>query len=590
MIKQFRFLTTILAVVFCLSAIAFGQETTGSIEGTVKDSTGAVVPNVSVTIKSSTGTGVGTSTTGVAQGYSRTVSADGSGFFRVLNVPPGMYVVTTAATGGFGAATYENVTVVLGKATQLEMTVAPGQASATVDVGSVDAPIDTTGNEVSTSLSAQKLQLLPKGVDFTSALKAAPGTRPDAFAGGWSVDGATNAENVFIIDGQDVTNYRNAGINSNNQVPFALVQELQVKTSGFDAEFGGATGGVFSVVTKGGSNEFHGEFGVGFHPSKFDGNPRPSQLRFTEGSGATFKEYIEYYNQPKPQYLTFLPTAVFSGPIVKNKVWFFGAWTPTIYTQKTTTTFMTNQRAAIRTINAVPNTRFGQDTYSTKVTNQYGFGRIDAQPFSKLRLSGTYLWNPVVTEGVIPFNPTAFGSTDAPANIGTVTSPRVLQGSDLRALQGGRNNSNNITGQAVYTPFQHLVASFRYSRGFLNQRGNTYAVPGGEQYFAPRAILVARLFRGLAIAVSHRPAQRSIYEKFRSVRHMKPTRRCCSPRLENTSLRVDISTLVSSTMSQGDSRSRLSSLTGSRRTRCPRVQLVLAPPLFLILLQLVAAV
>lgn len=472
---------TMLSLVFCMSAIAFGQETTGSIEGYIKDAAGAVVPSVAVTVKSSTGSGAGTDSTGVGTGYNRTLTADGSGFFRLLGVPSGSYVVTTAETSGFGAARYENVIVVLGRATQLEIQVTPGQASAVVDVGGSDAPgIDSTGNEIATSISAQKLALLPKGNNFTDALKAAPGTRPDSIAGGWSVDGATNAENVFVIDGQDVTNYRNAGINANNQVPFALVQELQVKASGFDAEYGGATGGVFSVVTKGGNNDFHGQFGAAFRPSAFQGSFRPQQLRFTSGTGASFVETVEYFNQPKNKFLEFSPTALISGPIVKNKVWFFGSWTPQITEQTTETTFLTNVPAATRTVNAIPNTNFGQDTYRSTVTNEYSFARIDAEPFSKLRVTGTFLWNPVITEGLIPFNRVAFGSTEAPVNFGG--SIGTLQGARLRERQGGRNNANNLTFQAVYTPFQSLIGSFRYNRGFLNQRGNNYFVPSGNQY------------------------------------------------------------------------------------------------------------
>ncbi len=483
---------TVLSLVFCLNVIAFGQETTGSVEGVVKDAAGAVVPNVSVTIKSFRG-GAISDTTGVGQGYSRTITTDGNGFFRVLGVPPGAYIVTTEATSGFGAATYENVRVILGNATQLDIQVTPGGASAVVDVGSVDAPLDTTSNEIATSISAQKLALLPKGGDFTTALKAAPGTRPDAFAGGFSVDGATNAENVFVIDGQDVTNYRNAGINQNNQVPFALVQELQVKSSGFDAEYGGATGGVFSVVTKGGSNQFHGDFGVGFRASQLDGAPRPSQLRFTSGSGATFVQTVEYYKQPKPDYSVFSPTAVLSGPIVKDRVWFFGSFTPQITNQTTNTTFFTNVPAATRTVNTAAG-KGGFDTYSNKIVQEYGFARIDAQPFSQLRVSGTFLWNPVVTVGLIPFNPSSFGGSDAPVNFGgTIGS---IGGSELRAKQGGRNNANNLTFQATYTPASNFISSFRYNRGFLNQRGNNYFVPSGNQYICAHGNLGATTFPG----------------------------------------------------------------------------------------------
>src|SRR6185369_13780722 len=162
--KNIKFIITILSFVFCLTAIAFGQEQVGNIELTVKDPAGAVVPSVSVTIKNFKGTtdASGTTTTGTSQGFSRTVTTDSSGFVRVLQIPPGVYTVTTVASGGFGSATYENVQVVLGKTTQIEVTVQPGNATAVVDVGGSDQPVDTTGSEISTSITAQKIELLPK--------------------------------------------------------------------------------------------------------------------------------------------------------------------------------------------------------------------------------------------------------------------------------------------------------------------------------------------------------------------------------------------------------------------------------------------
>jgi hypothetical protein len=491
--KNLRFMTLMFSFVLCLTAAALGQETTGNIEGTVKDPTGAVVPNAVVTIRSFQGTtdASGTTTTGTSQGFNRTVNANDEGFFRVLQVPPGVYVVTTAAISGFSESRYENVQVTLGKTTQLEIQLTAGGASATVDVGTSDAPIDTTDSEVSTSLSAQKLELLPKGTDFTSALKASPGTRPDTVAGGFTIDGATNAENVFIIDGQEVTNYKDAGINRNNLVPFQLIQEVNVKASGFDAEFGGATGGVINVVTKGGNNDFRGEFGVQFSTSQLNGKNRPTLLRFPSGTGAAFVQPTEYIRLPKHRRTDFFPTGSLSGPIINNKLWFFGSWSPTIIEQTVDTTFLTNAPAATRTINTAAGFN-GTDSYYRKSTYNYSFARFDAQPFSKLRLTGTYLWNPVIREGVLPFTPEfglggvggtgalSFGGSDPAINFGG--SIGTLGGSNLRRLQGGRDNSNNVTAQAVYTPLANLVTSFRYSRGFLNERGDNYFVPSGNTY------------------------------------------------------------------------------------------------------------
>lgn len=474
--KSFNFIPLVLTIVLCLTGVAFGQETTGNLEGNVVDAAGAVVPNVSVTIKNLTSSSdaSGTITTGTSQGFNRTLTANAEGFFRVLQVPPGIYVVTVAATGGFGEYKNENVQVTLGKTTQLNIELGAAGSTNVVDVGVSDQPIDTTGSEISTSINAQKIELLPKGVDFTSALKAVPGTRPDPIAGGFSIDGATNSENSFIIDGQEVTNYRNAGINMNNMVPFQLVQELQVKSSGFEAEYGGATGGVINVVTKGGSNDFRGEFGMQFTTSKFNGDPRPTLLRFTNGlAGADFRQSTELFNSPKAKFLNTFPTANLSGPIINNKLWFFGSYSPQVFEQTVDTTFYTNQPAATRTIT-------GKDTYRQKQTLEYAFARLDAQPLSKLRLTGTYLWNPVVTEGLLPFGTSSFGGSDPAVDFGG--SIGSIGGSQLRALQGGRNTSNNITGQAVYTVLDNLVATFRYSRGFLNEKGNNYFVPTGNQY------------------------------------------------------------------------------------------------------------
>src|SRR5687768_11011925 len=106
--KNFKFLTLVLSLVLCLAASAFGQETTGEIQGTVKDQTGAVVPNVTVTIK------------GTSIGFDRTVQTDDKGFYSARQVPPGIYSATTAATAGFAAQTKEGIQVGIGTATTVD--------------------------------------------------------------------------------------------------------------------------------------------------------------------------------------------------------------------------------------------------------------------------------------------------------------------------------------------------------------------------------------------------------------------------------------------------------------------------------------
>lgn len=463
--RHLAYIFVLPALLLCLSGIAFGQEQYGSLEITTKDKNGAVVPGVAVTVVSSAGTA----------GFRRTVTTNDQGFARILQVPPGLYTLTTAAVSGFGESTVSNVRVDLGRvsATPVELGATVG---AVVDVTGGEAPIDQTSSEISTSVSAQKIESLPKGTNFTSLLKVVPGVRPEPLAGGFSIDGASNAENTFIIDGQEVTNYRNAGINSNNNVPFALVQEMQVKSSGFNAEYGGATGGVINIVTKGGNNDFRGDMGIEFEPSKLQGSNRPSLTRFTSGAvtSPTYSQVNEMIQSPKSQYLDTLPSFNLSGPILKNKVWFFGSYSPQIRDQTVTTQFYNNVAAANRV-------GYGTQTYQYKSRNEYAFGRIDASPTSKLRLTGTYLWNPLIQEGALPYGTLSF-SGNIP---GTPASNCYLGacGNDFTRQQGGRQTSNNVTFQAVYTPTSNIVGTFRYSRGFLNEKlGNYFRVAGTTRY------------------------------------------------------------------------------------------------------------
>ena len=473
--KKIGFLMQMLSVVLLLSAIALGQETTGGIEGTVKDANGAVVPNVTVEITTASQTATETTTTGTGAGFRRTVTTDDEGFFRALQIPPGVYNVVTTATSGFAEARYENVTVAIGRNTQLTITVNPGTTTTTVDVAVSDAPpVDTTSSSIQTSVNAQKIELLPKGTGFTSLLKTIPGTRPESRTGGFSVDGASGGENVFVIDGQEVTNFRTGTLNENNNVPTQFVQEVQVKSSGFGAEFGGATGGVISVVSKGGTNDFHGETGIQFEVPKFNGNPRPSQQRFTSGSGLGFVQEVTYFNPPKSQGTNVFPTANLGGPIIKQRLWFFGSYSPQVFDTITTTQFYNSALSATRQLQAT-------ETFRRKRTYEYAFGRLDASPFESLRLTGTFLWNPIVDRGNVPFGTLSFGGAGSIPSADFGPGIGVLSGRQLTDKQGGRQNSNLFTTQAAYTPTSKLVFTGRFSRGFLNQKLGNYFVPQGLQ-------------------------------------------------------------------------------------------------------------
>ncbi len=483
--KMIRYATFVMSLVFCLATVAFGQETTGSIEGTVKDPNGAVVPNVSITITSAKTAASGTTTTGISTGFKRTSNSNDEGEFRVLQVPPGLYDVVTTAASGFGEARYENVTVAIGQATQLAVTVTPGTTTTTVDIVSSEAtPVDISNNAIQTSINAQEIELVPKSTGFTGLLKTVPGTRPETRTGGFSVDGASGGENVFVIDGQEVTNYRTGTLNETYNVPTQLVQEVQVKSSGFDATYGGATGGVISVVTRGGGNEFHGEFGIQAEPAGLNGKARQLLTRFTTGTVAAgnFQQTAEYFNPLKGDGDNFFPTANLGGPIIKDRIWFFTSYTPQIFNTNVRTQYYSNLPAAQRTL-------LTSEAYSRHRKYEYAFGRLDAAPINPLRLTGTFLWNPVIDDGSVPttsfsnVSSSAIGFTNVPtANFGPGIG--ILRGNQFTSRQGGRQSSNLVTLSGVYTATSRLVFDGRYNRGFLNEKNGNYFVPETVQIFS----------------------------------------------------------------------------------------------------------
>jgi hypothetical protein len=448
----------LLTFVCCLALSAFGQETTGGLEITTRDPNGAVVPNVSVTISSSAA--------GTTSGFKRTATTGEDGFVRVVQVPPGTYNITAAATAGFVEKTVPNVQVVLGKATAVNVDLGI-TATGTVEVSSGDVlPIDTSDTKIQTNISAQLAELLPKGTNFASILKISPATRPEPRSGQFQIDGASGSENTFIIDGQEVTNVRTGTLDANSNLPFQLVQEVQIKTSGFEAEYGGATGGVVNVVTKGGSNSFRGEFGINVRPSSLNALGRAT-LRESEMTGLP-----EYFHSRRDSYYESNPSLTLGGPIIKNRWWFFGSYTPQWFRRTRTINYISPDDRVTTT--------FIPQTYKFREIDEYTFFRTDAQPFDKLRLTAAYTWNPISQQGSIPaWTSSLFripaASVACRAPICQAGNPSLFGASYLNQT-GGRQNSQSITGQAVWTATSNFILSGRLGHYFLNEKLGTYGI------------------------------------------------------------------------------------------------------------------
>ena len=464
--------------VLCLAATAFGQRTTGGVEGRIVDVNGAVVPGITVTL------------TGVSVGFSRTVQSDSQGEFRILEVPIGTYKVATTAKSGFSAAVVDDVIVTIEKATQVNIRVGVSSTAEAVSITADELGVSVSDSKVQTNITQKLIDLVPSGASFTSLLKLSPATRPEPLSGGFQVDGASGSENSFIIDGLPVENFRTGTLNGVNNIPTSLVSEIQVKTGGFEAEHGGASGGVIVVATKSGSDAFHGEFGASFEPSALQPRPRVALSRFVSSSAsaaaiAANPDYVYMIAQPKAQFLNMYPFGTFGGPVVKGRVWFLGSYAPQIFRTTQTSQFINSiSNADFSTGRFVPSPRLGADgkplpnlTYKREIVSEYAFGRVDAEILHSLRGSTTYLWNPEITNGNIPF---AAITTSNPVN--TTYAGFSYPSDQYSALQGGRNNSNNFTGQLVWTPTNAIVSTFRYGRAFQNQKAGNYALANEPRY------------------------------------------------------------------------------------------------------------
>src|SRR6185369_16296442 len=303
---KFFALSALLACFALFAGSAFAQtSTTGSIEGTVTDQTGASVPGIAVKVTSPNLISAQTATT------------DESGRYKILNLPPGKYTVTVEAEKGFGKFERADVEVNLSRSSNVEVQLSPAGTSASVTItdtagAAVDVSGTTTGSNVSydqfsnfpTQRTVQGLYTIAPTVT-RSGLRDATGRDRDP-----SVAGSSGPENNYILDGVNTTDPAFGGSGAN--LPFEFVQEVEIKTGAYGPEYGKSTGGIFNVITKSGGNEFHGDI-FGYGTSK--GLVR--EVKNFPFTGSAFNGFSEVD-----------VGGDIGGPIVKDKLWFFGAFNP----------------------------------------------------------------------------------------------------------------------------------------------------------------------------------------------------------------------------------------------------------------------
>ena len=291
------------AVVWAMPASA--QEQRGSIEGAVRDNSGGVLPGVTVQAKN------------VATNSVQSAVTDANGVYRFPALQPGSYEIS-ASLSGFVPAKLSGQ-LLLGQLLKVDIVLTIAGLAETVEVRGDTPIIDVKQNAVTATITSDVIDLIPKGRNFLSAISGIAGTGTET-RGGLTIDGAAAAEHRYVVDGLDTTNLR-TGVSARDVV-VDFLEQIQVKQSGYNAEYRAATGGVVSAITKSGSNVFHGDIGSYYEGGGISGllgDPRP-QLRLNPAD----QTKAEYFTPPRVDETTKWDwVGSIGGPILKSKAWFF---------------------------------------------------------------------------------------------------------------------------------------------------------------------------------------------------------------------------------------------------------------------------
>ena len=448
-----RYCVPVFMIASLLLPPAFGQETTAGFQGTVKDTTGGGIPNATLELE------------GQALIGTRKVTTDNEGAYRFAALPPGSYTVTVTAKG-FRTVKQGGIALSVGRFPNVDIKLEIGTVTETVEVSSIPNVVDTTQSKVAATVEKSILDNIPKGRSFDSLIPFAPGSRMEPLqgvgqgTGGYQIDGASDGENVYLVDGINTTQVQNGGVGKSYQMEF--VQEVQIKSSSFEAEFGGAIGGVVNAVAKRGSNEYHGDLVTYLSSNAFNANNGDRTLRTNPslpGTNTTTRldATPEYFMANKDMRTIVEPGYDIGGAIMKNKLWFFSSFIPSFDTTRRVTNF-TGANPGARTL--------------SQTTNTYNaLNRLDYGPINSLRLYASWNYGYSKTVG-------ALGGQDSPAgqvNTGRTTDPNTLR-SDAATL----NPRQIFTFGGDWTPTSKLVVSARY--GYFFNNGPQRGIPAGLRF------------------------------------------------------------------------------------------------------------
>lgn len=467
--KGYTLVLVLLAVTLMVAA-SFAQETTAGIQGTVKDPQGAMVSNATVEVTSPALIG------------KKVAKTDSAGNYKFSQLPPGAYDLTVSAPN-FRTYKATGIDLSSGRLPIIDVQLQVGSVGETIEVSSEAPQVDVTQSKVSVTVSHEEMQNIPKGRSFQSLIPFAPGARQEPLQGarsdrgnGFQIDGASDSENVYLIDGVNTTNIQNGGVGKSFQSDF--IQEVQIKSSSFEAEFGGALGGVINAVPKRGSNGWHGELKTYYQSTALDASdPCGSGYTASVGPAGTNGGSVvcgqrldptkaglntttrldgtnQYYVPKKDNRHTIEPGFEIGGPLFKDRLWMYSAYIPTIDTTKRTTTFTAGAR-----------------TLTNSFIQHNMYNRMDAKVLNSLTLFGSWNYAYASSKGQLGSPDSAIGQL----NTGATTDPNTLRG-DV----GAAYPLQVFAFGGDWSPTSKLVISSRY--GYFYSNVESRGTPVGTRY------------------------------------------------------------------------------------------------------------
>ena len=377
--------------------------------------------------------------------------------------------------------------------------------------------VDTRQSARAFSLRQDTIDLLPKGRDFTTLVKLAPGANQEPKLGGLSIDGSSASENRFVVNGIETTNLL-TGVSGHAVLP-EFVDEIQVKSSGYAAEYGGSTGGVINVVTKSGTNTWRGDVLVNVEGDALDGGRRPTLRRVPTDS--TRAEYVTY---PEDTYRRVEPGFAIGGPLKRDRAWLFAAYQPALIHTERTVTFTFD------------------DSTATKASDQTDhFFNINqtTQVRDTLRTRATLDWSPSRQDGMLPaLDGGTYPRATSTSSTGPRTTPRPAMPTGSRrpslyvGVRAGYFTTNHTTEGVIEQPlFVFMRSNIGLSGRARVASAGGWVPDGSVERRQPRRSAVARqcasrrdLLRqpGRAAHAQGRPAVRSAQQRRGQGRERQP--------------------------------------------------------------------